>query len=109
MKSNGAELEKNWSSAIGAVLRDLRKAENMTQEELAHNSGLSRASLQQIERGRTSIRLITLVRICAELEVQAAWAMALAGKLVESPQKLKEALERTERDAVPGRPRITRI
>jgi transcriptional regulator with XRE-family HTH domain len=105
MKLKGAELEGRWASAVGVVLRDLRKAADVVQEELAFRSGIGRASLQQIEHGRTSIRLITLVRICGELKVEPDEVMGQARALVESPHRLGKALTRLGHDAVLGRPR----
>nr|WP_315231893.1 helix-turn-helix transcriptional regulator [uncultured Albidiferax sp.] len=101
---NGAEFEQRWATAIGVVLRDIRKAADLVQEEVAFKSGIGRASLQQIEHGRTAIRLITLVKLCGELQVEPDSVIAQARTLVSSPARFKKAVENLEKDSVRGRP-----
>lgn len=54
---------------FGENLRAVRKAKGWTQEELAHQSGLAPVQVSRIERGVREIRLTTLVRLLAALEV----------------------------------------
>lgn len=107
MESNGVELQNRWCIAVGLVLRDTRISAGLKQEELAHRSQLSRASLQQVEHGRTAIRLLTLVKICAELNIEPDVVVAQAGALVKSSDEFALALARINREAVPGRPRLS--
>jgi HTH-type transcriptional regulator/antitoxin HipB len=54
---------------FGANLRAARKAKGWTQEDLAHESGLAPVQISRIERGVREIRLTTLVRLLAALDV----------------------------------------
>lgn len=53
---------------LGRTLRDLRKQQSLTQDELADAAGISRTSLSQIENGSRPAD-DTLKRICAVLNV----------------------------------------
>lgn len=56
---------------FGENLREARNAKNWTQEELADQSGLASVQVSRIERGVREIRLTTLIRLVAALEVSA--------------------------------------
>jgi transcriptional regulator with XRE-family HTH domain len=53
--------------AFGARMRALRKARDLTQEELAFASGLDRSYLGAIERGEKNVSLINIRRIADAL------------------------------------------
>jgi transcriptional regulator with XRE-family HTH domain len=55
--------------AFGAVLRAARKAAELSQEELAHRSGIHRTFVSQIERGVKSPTLLTMERLASALKV----------------------------------------
>jgi len=49
-------------------LREMRKEENLTQEELAEKSGVSRVTISQIESGQTNcVKTDTLVKLADAL------------------------------------------
>lgn len=48
---------------FGRRVRSLRRAQNLTQEELAKASSLSTRTIQKIERGQMNILLTTVDRI----------------------------------------------
>jgi transcriptional regulator with XRE-family HTH domain len=54
---------------FGENVRAARKAKGWTQEDLAHESGLATVQVSRIERGVREIRLTTLVRLVAALEI----------------------------------------
>lgn len=54
---------------FGANVRAARQAKGWTQEDLAHSSGLAPVQVSRIERGVREIRLTTLVRLLAALDV----------------------------------------
>jgi HTH-type transcriptional regulator/antitoxin HipB len=54
---------------FGQNVRAARTAKGWTQEELAHESGLAPVQVSRIERGVREIRLTTLVRLLAALDV----------------------------------------
>jgi transcriptional regulator with XRE-family HTH domain len=53
--------------AFGARMRALRKARDLTQEDLAFASGLDRSYLGAIERGEKNLSLINIQRIADAL------------------------------------------
>lgn len=57
---------------IGARLRNLRLARNLTQEELAERADLTKGFISQLERDQTSISVDSLLGILKVLDVTAA-------------------------------------
>jgi len=53
---------------IGESIQKSRKAANLSLDELARRSGVSKSILSQIERDRTNPTLATVWRICAALD-----------------------------------------
>ena len=52
-------------------LKEIRKSKNMTQEELAEKSGVSRATIANIERGaQVELLLGTVLKLANALEVR---------------------------------------
>lgn len=56
--------------AIGARIRDIRLAANLTQEKLAELAGIDRQAVNRIEQGHASPILDTLIRITGALGVR---------------------------------------
>ena len=54
---------------IGGKLLRLRKRRGMTQAEVAEAAGLSDRAYADIERGTVNMRVETMLRICAVLQV----------------------------------------
>jgi transcriptional regulator with XRE-family HTH domain len=65
---------KEVQKKLGHRIRDLRMQKGWSQEQLAHESGLGRASMGAIERGEASIRLANLLRISRTLDI-ALWKL----------------------------------
>jgi len=61
---------------FGAVLKKLRIEKELSQEEFAHNIGLHRTYISQLERGLKSPSLQTLEKISKELGLTLAQLMA---------------------------------
>ena len=57
---------------IGARLRNLRLARNLTQEELAERADLTKGFISQLERDQTSISVDSLLGILKVLDVKVA-------------------------------------
>ena len=55
---------------IGQNIRKVRKAKNLSQEELAEKIGISTTHMSHIETGNTKLSLPVLVDIAAVLEVR---------------------------------------
>lgn len=54
---------------VGRNVRLIRKAQKMTQDDLATASGVARASIVAIEGGASGTKLITLVALAEALDV----------------------------------------
>jgi transcriptional regulator with XRE-family HTH domain len=59
-------------SAIGPKIRELREAAALTQEDLAHQAGISTSTLSRIERGNFQPRMDTLGKLAQALGVSVA-------------------------------------
>lgn len=62
-------MSKSTPSTPGERIKALRVARNLTQEQLAEMSGLSRDALSRIERGDRSARITTLSQLSGALSV----------------------------------------
>lgn len=56
------------AAVLGNVIRGIRRARNLSQETLAHESGVNRAFLSQIERGIQQPTVETLFKLARALE-----------------------------------------
>lgn len=56
--------------AIGQRIRKIRKAHNLSQEELAEKIGISTTHMSHIETGNTKLSLPVFVDLAAALEVR---------------------------------------
>ena len=59
--------EKNIREEIGERLYEIRLSRGMTQEELASKCGIIRTTISKIERGKFSVSVDMLARICEAL------------------------------------------
>jgi len=69
--------------ALGQAVRDLRSARGVSQEDLAHLSGMHRTYLGGIERGTRNPSFTNLARLADALEVRPSELLALAETLDE--------------------------
>ena len=60
----------NINVQYGNVLRKMREARNMTQEEFANLCGISRAYYGRIERGEHSTTLLMCQKICESTGIE---------------------------------------
>lgn len=65
MKSNSNILIK-----FGKNVRDLRKAKELSQEELAYKAGLHRTYIGMIERAEKNITLVNIKKLANALNVE---------------------------------------
>ena len=68
-------------AALGRAIRDVRSARHLSQEELAHRSGMHRTYLGGIERGERNPSYTNIRRLAAALEVNASELLARAERL----------------------------
>lgn len=57
---------------IGAKVRKLRKDQGLSQEELAHRSGIDRTYVSQIERAVKNVTIVSLDKVAKGLGVSLA-------------------------------------
>jgi transcriptional regulator with XRE-family HTH domain len=60
------------SLALGQAARSLRVERGIAQEAFARRTGMDRSNYGAIERGELNVRLDTIVKIAAGLEISAA-------------------------------------
>jgi transcriptional regulator with XRE-family HTH domain len=63
---------KDDSAIVGVVadnVRALRKTAELSQEELAHEAGLDRTYISQVERRQRNVTVVVLARIARALKV----------------------------------------
>ena len=60
---------KKIRKGLGERIRTLRKAKGYSQEEFAHECGLHRTYMGDVERGERNVSLDNIVRITAALEI----------------------------------------
>ncbi|HEX8086708.1 MAG TPA: helix-turn-helix transcriptional regulator [Solirubrobacteraceae bacterium] len=59
-------------AALGRAVRDLRGVRGISQEDLAHRSGMHRTYLGGIERGERNVSYTNLKRLARALDVPAS-------------------------------------
>jgi len=64
---------------FGFAVRVLREARGLTQEELAHRSGIHRTYLSDLERGTRNVALVNIERLAGSLSVTLAELFAKVG------------------------------
>ena len=62
---------------LGVAVRDHRKAAGLTQQELAKLAGVGKTVVFDIEKGKPTVRLATLLRVLAALNLRLAWSSPL--------------------------------
>ena len=65
--------------ALGAVIREIRLALELSQEALANEVGIDRSYMGGIERGEHNLAMINLVKIANTLNLSAAELLKKAG------------------------------
>lgn len=64
---------------FGEVVRAERIRLNLSQEELAHRSGLNRVFMGEVERGEKAVSIDTISKIAAALKVKGGDLLTKAG------------------------------
>lgn len=63
---------------LGSAIKRLRKGQGLTQEDLAHDAGITTGTLSRTETGETSPSWRTLQRIARALDMSTADLVAAA-------------------------------
>ncbi|CDM55781.1 MULTISPECIES: helix-turn-helix domain-containing protein [Rhizobium] len=74
-------MEQELETAIGLRIRKLRIEKNLTLDDLANASGVSRAMISRIERGEASPTASLLARVCAALGLSLSAFFAEEGEV----------------------------
>lgn len=64
---------------LGKAIRDARKARDISQEALAHMSGIDRSHTGKIERGERNVTALNLLRIADALKILPSELFGKAG------------------------------
>lgn len=91
-----AEHVQSIDRAFGNVLRELRKQCDLSQEELALQSGYHRTYISLLERGLKSPSLRTLSKLAGALKVDLS-------EMVQLVQRKERSLQEVKLPALPGR------
>jgi transcriptional regulator with XRE-family HTH domain len=70
-------------AALGRAVRDLRADRGISQEDLAHRSGMHRTYVGGIERGERNVSYANLLRLAQALGVPPSQLLARAERLDE--------------------------
>ena len=70
------------TAVLKNAIRRLRFERNMTQEELALRTGVSRQTIMSIERGQTNPSVLLSLKIAAALNAQITEVFWMEGSLV---------------------------
>ena len=92
--------------ALGALLREERRAAGLSQRDVAERTGVSDAYLSQVERGRHEPSLRVLTAVASTLGVSLAALLARAGIIEEGDGDRAARLPSTEA-AILGDPDLT--
>ena len=60
---------RTFNKIICQGIADLRKQHNLTLEQLAYQSGISKGGLSEIEKNMKDPRAYTIIKICTGLEI----------------------------------------
>src|ERR1700721_1538793 len=89
----------NTADRLAARLRELRAAKGLSLQELAHKSGVSRATLSRIENGEVSPTAETLGALAA------AYAMTISRILAPAERPFQALVARAEQSVWEDRSR----
>ena len=62
--------EESFILNLGIHLRQLREKKNMSQQDLANDSGITKSQIARIERAEINTTVKTLIKIANALEIE---------------------------------------
>lgn len=99
------ELRDATQELLGSIIVSFRKEADLSQEDLAYESGVDRSFMSKIETGQTAVSLLTLMRLGKTLGRKTSdFILELERKMDEIAQGKKEpvAEEKTKPVKVTG-------
>lgn len=76
---SGTSSQQDILISLGRMIRARRQALQISQEALAHLSGIDRSHMGKIERGERNVTLLNIERIASALNVAPSLLLAEAG------------------------------
>ena len=86
------EIRNATQSLLGEIITDLRNKADLSQEDLAYESGVNRSFMSKIERGHTAVTLLTLMRLAKTLGVK------ISDIIIELERRMEEAKQELPED-----------
>jgi y4mF family transcriptional regulator len=74
---DGSESPSEGMAGIGRVVRFHRKVAGLTQQELADLAGVGTVFVREVEKGKRTVRLSTLLRVLEALGIRLEWQSPL--------------------------------
>ncbi len=62
-------INQDFNKIICKRIHNLRKENNLTIEQLAYQSGISKGGLSEIERNKKEPRVYTIIKLCSALNI----------------------------------------
>lgn len=78
---------------IGGRIREARRKKGLTLGELSERCGLSPGFLSQVERGRSTLSIVSLAAICHALNLPIASLFSASGPLDRRPERVRRAAD----------------
>lgn len=69
----------NWMQDLGDQVRHHRKLADLTQKELAQLAGVGKTVVFDLEKGKTTIQMATVLKILACLNIDLVWHLPTSG------------------------------
>ena len=66
-----------WTTELGKAVQSHRKRASLTQQELAQLAGVGKTVVFEVEKGKETVRLATLLRILHVLNLRLEWRSPL--------------------------------
>lgn len=76
---SGKQDDAGHLAAIGAVVRARRLEFGVSQEALAHATGIDRSHMGRIERGERNLSVLNLIRIASALDIAPSKLLMASG------------------------------
>ena len=80
------------ATEMGSIIRFHRKRAGLTQLELANTADIGKSAVFDIEKGKTSVRLDTLLKICGALNL----SLELNGPLMAAWRESRRVTEKID-------------
>jgi transcriptional regulator with XRE-family HTH domain len=98
------DIVERWKVGLGIVVRRGRQEKALSQESFAHEVGLTRNAIQNLERGSTNPSFESLVKVAIALGTRPSDLLQEVAVLMANPVLFAKAIEQIEEERKRGRP-----